>query len=396
MNGRRAICVVGMHRSGTSLATRLLNLLGVWLGPAEHLVAPGRDNPAGFWEHRLLKQLDDELLRAFGGSWSAPPALAPGWELDPRLAALEARGRGILERDFGGAPLWGWKDPRACLTLAFWQRLVPDARYLVCWRRPHEVALSLERRDRLTLERGLHLWCRYAASALESTGGRERAFVSYDELMEGSDAGLNQLCAIAGRHDLVEDAEARRRLLGCVRPELRHHRSRAEAPAGVYGAALRLAGEAYDLLRDGSESALGLLHEATALLEPVVAAQRRAEEARWEDEVREAAGELSRLVPEPGKLVLVDQDEWAGAAGGAVPFVERDGCYWGPPADDESAVRELERLRSEGAEFIAFGWPAFWWLEHYGGLARHLSAHSELVLSNRRLVVYRLEERGAR
>lgn len=42
------VCVIGMHRSGTSLVTRILNLLGVDLGPAEQLMAPyAVDNPKG-------------------------------------------------------------------------------------------------------------------------------------------------------------------------------------------------------------------------------------------------------------------------------------------------------------------------------------------------------------
>ena len=31
------VCILGMHRSGTSLVSRMLNVLGVELGPDEHL-----------------------------------------------------------------------------------------------------------------------------------------------------------------------------------------------------------------------------------------------------------------------------------------------------------------------------------------------------------------------
>ena len=47
-----ALLVLGMHRSGTSALTRVLNLLGVALG--DDLMPPGPDNPLGFWEHQAL------------------------------------------------------------------------------------------------------------------------------------------------------------------------------------------------------------------------------------------------------------------------------------------------------------------------------------------------------
>jgi hypothetical protein len=77
-----------------------------------------------------------------------------------------------------------------------------------------------------------------------------------------------------------------------------------------------------------------------------------------------------------------------------LPFPEHDGQYWGPPADSDAAVRELERLQADGAEFIAFAWPAFWWLDFYAGLRTHLESRYQRVLQNERLVVFDLRERS--
>lgn len=55
-----------------------------------------------------------------------------------------------------------------------------------------------------------------------------------------------------------------------------------------------------------------------------------------------------------------------------LPFLERQGRYWGRPADDAQAIDELERLRGAGAACVVFAWPAFWWLEHYAGFRQHL------------------------
>src|SRR5206468_1431282 len=98
-------------------------------------------------------------------------------------------------------------------------------------------------------------------------------------------------------------------------------------------------------------------------------------------------------VPPDRALILVDEarfgvDDIEGRP--AFPFLEKAGEYGGPPADDETAIRELERLRADGAAFVAFAWMAFWWLEHYAGLASHLVTNYPLVLDNDGLKVFRL------
>src|SRR5690242_10584087 len=130
------ICVLGMHRSGTSLVTRIVNLLGVYLGPETHLLAAAADNPKGFWEHRDLVRISEEILATFDGGAFEPPAFPENWPSGPELAHLRERARAVIARDFAGADLWGWKDPRACLTGPFWQYLLSPMRYIHCLRNP--------------------------------------------------------------------------------------------------------------------------------------------------------------------------------------------------------------------------------------------------------------------
>ncbi len=69
----QVVCVLGMHRSGTSLTTRVLNLLGVYLGSDDSTLASDRLNAKGYWEHESILEINDELLARFDGSWHAPP-----------------------------------------------------------------------------------------------------------------------------------------------------------------------------------------------------------------------------------------------------------------------------------------------------------------------------------
>jgi glycosyltransferase involved in cell wall biosynthesis len=110
--------------------------------------------------------------------------------------------------------------------------------------------------------------------------------------------------------------------------------------------------------------------------------------------IQQATEEIAALVPAGATMILVDQDSWGAADDVAgrrrIPFLERDGRYWGRPADDATAIRELERLRHSGAQFIVFAWPHLWWLDHYSGLVRHLRSRYRRVLENDRIVVFDL------
>jgi hypothetical protein len=118
---------------------------------------------------------------------------------------------------------------------------------------------------------------------------------------------------------------------------------------------------------------------------------------QWSHRLRLAARELTDLIPPGAKMILVDEDQLAGelmVGCQVVPFLEHDGQYWGPPPDDATALRELERLRQAGAIFFAVAWPAFWWLDYYADFDRHLWERYPCLLDNDRLVVFDLRSGG--
>jgi glycosyltransferase involved in cell wall biosynthesis len=73
-----------------------------------------------------------------------------------------------------------------------------------------------------------------------------------------------------------------------------------------------------------------------------------------------------------------------------IPFLERDGVYWGAPEDDREAIACLERLRSEGARFLVLAWPAFWWMDHYAGFMEYVRGSYSSRLENHRLLIFDL------
>ena len=109
---------------------------------------------------------------------------------------------------------------------------------------------------------------------------------------------------------------------------------------------------------------------------------------------QQALQEIVQSIPLGKTFILVDEAQWGidGVADRhAIPFLERNGQYWGPPPDDATALSELERLRCSGASFIVFGWPAFWWLDYYSELHRQLCSQCRCVLKNSRLIIFDLQ-----
>ena len=223
----KIICVLGI-RSGTSLLTRALNLLGVYLGPEEHLMEPNTSNPKGFWEHEPFVDLNRNILSRLGGTWRELPIFAPGWEDAPEFAALRERGRKLIHESFRKAKLWGWKDPRTCVTLPFWQQLLPPMHYVICMRNPIDVAQSLEDvyaqglagKAVLSFENGANLWLAYMSAVLRHTTGKLRLFVFYEDMMHDWKKETQRLSTFLG---VPEETEIRSKMEEFIDGELRHH-----------------------------------------------------------------------------------------------------------------------------------------------------------------------------
>jgi hypothetical protein len=114
----------------------------------------------------------------------------------------------------------------------------------------------------------------------------------------------------------------------------------------------------------------------------------------WEERLAILKQDIAGLVPRGARVVLADENQWGPAMFpelDAIPYVERDGQYWGPPGDDDQGIRELERLRSGGADYFLAGWPAFWLLDYYSGLRDYLESQYPCIANNSRMIVYDLQ-----
>ena len=113
----------------------------------------------------------------------------------------------------------------------------------------------------------------------------------------------------------------------------------------------------------------------------------------WFYRLRDVTRQVQALVPEGEKFLMVENGSWGmdkSVGRVPLPFLEKDGYYFGAPPDDATAIAELERMRAEGAKFIVFGWPAFWWMEHYPKFARYLSDRYKQLVRSADLITFDL------
>lgn len=186
------ICIAGMHRSGTSMIARMLNICGVHLGEEKDLIPPAGDNPEGFWENDKFRIINEEILACFNGSWDLPPLFGDGWTKDPRLLHIHSRASKLI-KEFSAYHLWGWKDPRNSLTLPFWQAHISGLKIIVCLRNPYDVYLSLSRRGYASNTFSYALWLTYSQQLLAAAEDENRIITHFDSYFHNPQSELRRL-----------------------------------------------------------------------------------------------------------------------------------------------------------------------------------------------------------
>lgn len=211
------LIIVGMHRSGTTLLTRMLRAQGMFVG---HRLSKHA-------EALLFHAANVEMLRAAGTEWDAPrPALAAMGDAEAleHLTAIARRrlsgpqtwrylgpkmfaARGRIDEHLGFA--WGFKDPRNAVLLPVWLRLFPTARVLHIRRHGIDVAASLAERearraipgDCVRIEAGLALWSEYEAAldaALARVPAERQLTVRFEDHAAEPDTVQAAINAFAG------------------------------------------------------------------------------------------------------------------------------------------------------------------------------------------------------
>lgn len=278
--------------------------------------AVAENNPAGFWESLDIYALNEEMLRQAGSRWDDWCRVDPKWFRSSAAIEFRSQAASIIESEYGGSTLFVLKDPRLCLLLPFWIDVLRDLaiqpKCILPLRSPLDTAASLKERDGFGVAKGSILWLRHVLEAELATRHLDRAFVSYDALLENWHPWAASLASQLGLTWPSTGSETEAQIDGFLAQGLRHHnaseRALCEHPElapvvlNAYGALRDFQHKPYD------EHAIACLDEvrdrfdATChLFAPVLQPEPGA--ASTEDQALSA-----RIAPQdPGRIGAIDE-----------------------------------------------------------------------------------------
>jgi len=296
---RRAILIVGMHRSGTSALTRVINLHGVPLG--RQLLEAAFDNEAGFWENQAVVHLHERILEHLGSSWDDPRELPSGWLDEVEGAGYREALVAVIREQFGDAPLWAVKDPRLCRFLPLWFDVLAELHIepllVFAVRHPAEVVGSLVRRNGLSPSVASMLWLRHLAEPLSASHGRLRCVTDYDGLLADWQACMASLGDCLSVTWPIDSTAAADEVQANLRRDLKHqHASVAEEllPAPWRAAVQGIHSESLALAR-GEPGWAALEHSVEAFIDRLAFASPLMAQVQVKSKWDRLEGELAAL-----------------------------------------------------------------------------------------------------
>lgn len=229
LRGKTIVAVLGMHRSGTSLSTELMQGLGANI--SEDLVAPAAENPRGYFESSVISGVQEQLLNAFGGSmWWTSTTLNPmpdnWWQL-PAVQPFKQRLVEYVREELARSQqVWAFKDPRTARLLPLWNAIIDEleveAKYVLVVRDPIEVAGSLHTRQKMSQGYAELLWLEHNSDAATYGGGRLKAIIEYRRWFENPIEQATYLTQALGM-SVPDRGQLEAVVARTVSKDLRHH-----------------------------------------------------------------------------------------------------------------------------------------------------------------------------
>ena len=292
---KTVIAILGMHRSGTSLAGQMVHALGVPMG--DSLIVANEYNERGYFEDSVVVKIHDELLLALGRPWKSISSTMPlpaDWLRRPATATAREKLRAYLKVELRQGTR-AVKDPRMARILPLWMELATEVGFdlipLLCVRSPSEVARSLATRDHFPLNMGELLWTIYNFEIVDALGSSVDCVLCYEDWFKHPTENLNRLAAAIK----VKLTERRCQELAStvVDTKLRHHVTKKGAESGPNAEFYRL----LQLWADNSSvpkelaTLLTIIRDSGALFAPWHEAREtsymaEAEEARIAEQAR--------------------------------------------------------------------------------------------------------------
>ncbi|WP_261903461.1 sulfotransferase [Vibrio fortis] len=180
------VVILGMHRSGTSILSKVLSSLGVNMGEFDEKIYIS--NVEGHFEDLRMLEINERILKNLQCSWDKPPSIE---RIRKNKSWIAQEYNDYIKSKKG---IWGVKEPRLSLFSDIFCDLTPNARIIYCLRDENEVAKSLNVREGMPIETGLELKKIYDETISASIRGRDYLLVEYTKLTQNPDEVLKEIC----------------------------------------------------------------------------------------------------------------------------------------------------------------------------------------------------------
>lgn len=145
---KKLVLVLGMHRSGTSVTTGILNKMGLPLG--SNLMPPSKDNPKGYYENMDFYHFNEMILRENDSIWHNVKNLKS-------TEFLNDTNKNILKsilKKYDTYEIFGVKDPRICVLLPLYEEVCNELGIEIIYvrvdREKEGIIKSIQKRDRFS------------------------------------------------------------------------------------------------------------------------------------------------------------------------------------------------------------------------------------------------------
>jgi hypothetical protein len=144
------VLVIGMHRSGTSAVAGLLHSNGIFMGEDRNFIPrPAPENPKGFYENVRFRHVNDLILSQNNYAVKTFSPQVPD-RINLSNQAKDIMMQLIYEYN-KKYPVWGFKDPRLCLTYSAWKQIFEELKIkpqkILCYRKFDDIAKSMKIRN---------------------------------------------------------------------------------------------------------------------------------------------------------------------------------------------------------------------------------------------------------
>ena len=189
--GSCQLIVLGMHRSGTSCITNILNLMGAYCGSEQELTGFNEENPKGFWERRDIRNICDYLLHSFGGDWWKVSDFSTD-NLSQKIITKAQTDFKLIVEQLNSHQVWVIKEPRLCLLFPILKTCLSNPIIIHVHRNPIEVAKSLRKRNGYSLHFGIALWELYNRYAIYASEELPKVLISYNEIISNPNKAVQK------------------------------------------------------------------------------------------------------------------------------------------------------------------------------------------------------------